>query len=589
LKECKILSKIVKRVITFQRETMFRKNTKHIQGEIFGFKNTLPRKLQRELYESEEYKFYELIFSNIKEEDFASLYSEKESRPNSPVNSMVSALILQQRNNWTYRELFKQMSFNLLTKTALGIKGIEELPFCMATIFYFQNKLNDYYIETGKNLLEKVFDNLTKDQIKELKIKTNIQRTDSLLVGSNIRNYTRLQLLVEVLLRLYRELSVTEKGRFKEELAPYTKKTSERYIYDIKGSDIPHETEKLGALYYRLYEILKYDYIENTTFQIFARVYGEHFKIIDEKIEVKPNEELNSSCIQSPDDIEATYRKKNGKVSKGQTINVFETANPENPIELLTDISVHANNVDDSKELNNRIDKLAEKTPEIEEIHSDAAYGSSENDKKLEELGITSVQTAIRGPEAAVEINIEEIGENQYRISCPNQTVISAPAKKRNKAEFEKEKCKACPFLDDCSTIEQKECRAYYFTREDYLKKKRFRSIDNIPVERRSLRNNVEATISEFSRKLQNKKLKVRGFFKATIFAFTMAISINFGRIFRYMMNMTDPNLIGGQFVGFSSHYVKEQSIFLRILALKLIYAIFFKFRLNILFLIKFY
>jgi hypothetical protein len=568
---------------------MFRKNTKHIQEEIFGFKNTLPTKLQRELYQSEEYKFYEIIFCNIKEEDFTCLYSEKESRPNSPVNAMVSALIMQQRNNWSYRELFKQMSFNLLTKTSLGLKSIEDLPFCMSTIFYFQNRVNEYYVKTGENLIEKVFDNLTKEQIKELKIKTNIQRTDSLLVGSNIRNYTRLQLLVEVLLRLYRELEETDKERFKEELEPYTKKTSEKYIYDIKGSEIPHQTEKLGALYHRLYEILKYDYSENRTFKIFERVYREHFKILDDKIQVRPNEELNSSCIQSPDDIEATYRKKNGKVSKGQSINVFETANPDNPIELLTDISVHSNNKDDSLKLINRIDKVAEKTPDFGELHTDGAYGSSENDKKLEELEITLVQTAIRGPEAAVEIDIEEIDKNQYRISCPNQAVLSESGKKRNKAEFEKEKCKACPLLDECSTIEQKECRTYYFTREDYLKKKRLRAIDNIPVERRSLRNNVEATISEFSRKLQNKKLKVRGFFKATIFAFTMAISINFGRIFRYMMDLTDPGLNGRQFVGFSSHYVKEQSNFLRILAIKLIYTLFYKFRLNLLFLIKFY
>ena len=568
---------------------MFRKNTKHIQNEIFGFKNTLPTKIQRELYKSEEYKFYEIIYCSINEEIFSVLYSEKESRPNSPVNSMVSALVLQQRNNWSYRELFKQINFNLLTKTALGIKEIEDLPFCMATIFNFQNKLNEHYIKTNENLIEKVFDNLTKEQIKELKIKTNIQRTDSVLVGSNIRSYTRLQILVEVLLRLYHVLEEKDKEKFKEELEPYTKKTSEKYIYDIKGSEVPHQIEKLGVLYHRLYEILKYDYSEDSTFQIFERVYGEHFKILNKKIQVKPNEELSSSCLQSPDDLEATYRKKNGKVSKGQAINIFETANPDNPIELITDTSVYANNKDDSVKLNNRIDIVAEKMPELDELHADGAYGSNKNDKKFEKLEITLVQTGIRGQEAAVEIDIEEIDKNQYRISCPNQTVLSKPGKKRNKAEFEKEKCKVCPYSDECSTIEQKECRTHYFTRDDYLRKKRLKAIDNIPIERRSLRNNVEATISEFSRKLHNKKLKVRGFFKATIFAFTMAISINFGRIYRYMINMTDPGLPDRQFVDFSSHYVKEQVDLLNILTVKLIYALFCKFKFKKLFSLKFY
>lgn len=123
---------------------MFKKNIKHTQAEIFGFKNTLSPKLQKILYQSEEQKYYEIVFCNIKEEDFAILYSDKESRPNAPINAMVSAMILQQRNNWTYRELFKEMSFNLLTKTALGIKNIDEIPFCMSTIFYFQNRINEH-------------------------------------------------------------------------------------------------------------------------------------------------------------------------------------------------------------------------------------------------------------------------------------------------------------------------------------------------------------------------------------------------------------------------------------------------------------
>jgi len=34
---------------------------------------------------------------------------------------------------------------------------------------------------------------------------------------------------------------------------------------------------------------------------------------------------------------------------------------------------------------------------------------------------------------------------------------------------------------------------------------------------------------------MNNRKLKVRGYFKATIFAFAVGISVNFGRIFRYL------------------------------------------------------
>jgi hypothetical protein len=64
-------------------------------------------------------------------------------------------------------------------------------------------------------------------------------------------------------------------------------------------------------------------------------VFAEHFSIVEEKIIIKAPEELSSDCLQSPDDIEATYRKKNNKQYYGQTVNIVETCNPENPIDLI--------------------------------------------------------------------------------------------------------------------------------------------------------------------------------------------------------------------------------------------------------------
>ncbi len=42
------------------------------------------------------------------------------------------------------------------------------------------------------------------------------------------------------------------------------------------------------------------------------RVYREHFVVIDREVSSRPAEELNSSMLQSPDDIDATYRQKKG-------------------------------------------------------------------------------------------------------------------------------------------------------------------------------------------------------------------------------------------------------------------------------------
>lgn len=514
---------------------MFRKNTKHLQETLFGFRDNLQKKQRQELDKSEESRFYEIIFRNINEEDFECLYSETDSRPNAPVNALVSSLILIQKKSYTYEEFFNNLHFNLLTKTALGLPQIDNIPFCPATLFNFQNRLNAHYVQTGENLLEKAFDRLTLNQIKELKIKTDIQRTDSFFAASNIRNYSRLQLLVEVLIRLSRVLNERDSAYFEELLEPYVGSTSENYIYKLKASDIPHRLKEIALLYYILNKKLRAKYYSGqSAFQIFKRVYKEQFTVKSKKASPKNPDELTSSSLQSPDDIDATYRNKNGKKSKGQSINIFETAHPENQINLLTDVCARANNVNDDKILHERIDTLKEKIPDLEELHTDAAYGSSGNDKKLEELQVTQVQTGIKGPAAAVEIQIERINKQCYQVGCPHQRVFSKPGKRREKACFDLNVCSVCPLSGNCPAIKSKNARTYYFTEKDYLRKRRLSRINQIPAERRKLRNNVEATVAEFTRKMPNRKLKVRGYFKTALFAYTAAIAINFGRIFRY-------------------------------------------------------
>jgi hypothetical protein len=353
---------------------------------------------------------------------------------------------------------------------------------------------------------------------------------------SNIRSYSRTQLLIEMLIRLYRVLSDEDKVRFNDILAPYIKQSSGQYIYNLQRQQIPHEQEKLGQLYHELYEALKESYGDFEVFSVFERVYTEHFTIIDDKITVKMSKELDGSTLQSPDDIDAAYRKKRSRHYQGQSVNITETANPENDMNLITDVAVRSNDTDDSKILNERIEPIKEKTPDLNELHTDGAYGSEDNDKKMEELEITHVQTAVRGRKAEVSIQIEEVSDGQYTVKCPHQSVSSQKTKTRYKACFDVEICKQCPLSRNCPAKQQSDKRTYYFDRSDYLLGKRNRNIKSLPPERRKLRPNVEATVKEFTKPFNHKgKLRVRGLFKTMVYAHAMAISINFGRVWRYM------------------------------------------------------
>ncbi len=363
---------------------MFRKNTSHRQSSLFGIVSQLSEAKLKKLKKSKEYEFYRLVFCKINEKDFSVLYSDNCSRPNAPVNSLVSSILLMYHNNWTTEQLFNRIDFDLLTRAALGLDTLDETPFCPATFFNFQNRLLWHFSRTGENLLECVFDGLTREQLKRLKIKTDIQRSDSFMAMSNIRSYSRTQLLIEMLIRLHRILSDQDKLRFNELLNPYTKQSSGQYIYNLDRGSISHEREKLGRLYHKLYETLKESYKDVEVFRVFERVYTEHFTVIDDTVTVKTGKELNGSTLQSPDDIDATYRKKRDRHYRGQSVNVTETANPDNELNLITDVAVCSNDTDDSKILNERIEPIKEKTPDLNELHTDGAYGSEDNDKAME-------------------------------------------------------------------------------------------------------------------------------------------------------------------------------------------------------------
>jgi|GEM_PF-152131 len=527
-----ILIFVLKEKITYN---MFKANN---QPELFTFESELGKKQRKLLDKSKEKWFYYLILRNINENDFKTLYSNKASRPNAPVNILVSALILKELKGISYDELMESVMFDLRFKTALGLADIGEVPFSRATLFNFQNRMLDYQKESGLNLIEQVFDHLSAEQIKKLSVKADIQRTDSTLVSSNIKKYSRLQLLIEVLVRLVRILEEKDKQFIAEQLQPYLKNGTDKYIYGLKANQLPHELEKLGKVYYRVFEWIskKEQYHDKQEFINFSRAYKEHFVVVESDITPKPAEELTSSMLQSPDDPDATYRQKRGEHHKGFTINGTETANPENPVQLITDISVNPNNVDDSQILNERADKIKEKTPELNEMHTDGGYGSEDNDKKFEELEINQITTAVRGRESEIEKKIEQTSTSPdvYTVECPSQKVESTPTKKRHKVRFDMDTCRQCPLNEKCRIFRNN--GRYYFTHEDYLQNSRSRNIMNIPEERRKIRPNVEALMNEFKIRTPGGKLKVRGLFKATLFAFTSGIAINFGRTYRCMV-----------------------------------------------------
>ena len=177
---------------------MFKKNEHHQQPVLICSFNELPEEQREHLDTSWAGVFYREFFCRLYEEAFAVLYSDLPSRPNVPVNVLVGLEYLKAGFGWSDEEMYEAFLYNLQVRYALGYDEFGKGYFDLRTLYYFRERLSRYMQENGINLLDRAFEQVTDEQLVAFKLKTGIQRMDSTMVGSNIRQVGRLQLLVEV-------------------------------------------------------------------------------------------------------------------------------------------------------------------------------------------------------------------------------------------------------------------------------------------------------------------------------------------------------------------------------------------------------
>ncbi|MFC2101162.1 transposase [Bacteroidota bacterium] len=521
---------------------MFRKNSSYKQQDLFGASQQLTKKQQQLFDQSIEHCFFEHIFLEIDEERFSVLYSNKISRPNVAVNQLVGSLILKHLFDWTYEELFKHLSFNLLTRHAIGIDRMDTDIYAEASLFNFQNRLIEHYSKTGQDLLMEVFDNLTLDQLKQFGIKSDIQRGDSFLIGSNIMDYNRLQLLIEVIKRLYHILDDQDKVDYKDCFTAYINKTSGQYIYRVEKVDLPNELHVLGQHYQILHQNLASKYSQIHVFELFSRVYHEHFTVVSNQVEVRPSNELHSSILMSPDDPEATYREKSWQKSKGYVGHLSETANQENELQLITDIALMPNNVGDAEILKKRLPEMIRKTPDIKEYFTDGQYGGPEVDRIMESNNIKQYQSGIRGRKSYGGLRIHQKKDGTLFAKCSGGQDVQVIKKQGWSATFDYNICSKCPLGKSCTTRlsgtkQDLLNRKWYIRQKQILAHLRINNVETLPEDKRTLRANVEATVRQLQFGMRNRKVRVRTKIRTNAYLVLTAIATNLRRIHSYQIN----------------------------------------------------
>jgi hypothetical protein len=537
---------------------MFRENNPHVQFDFLDPFQQMGEKMRRRLEESWAGTFYREIFCRIDETPFAVLYSDQPSRPNCAINVLVGAEILKAGFGWSDEELWDHLQFNLQVRFALGLRNMSVMPFEMRTVYNFRKRVSQHMQKSGENLIEQVFVQVTDEQLAALELKTGHQRMDSVLVASNIRQMSRLQLLVEVVQRVWRILTEADQSLYAQSFEPYLKGTAGQFCYRVKADEVEGYLVEIGQLMQGLVQGLAAGYGEHPTYRVLQRVFAEHFVLTvgDEaesgQLHVKTGEELSASSLQSPDDWEATYRVKRGEGHQGYVGNLTETCDPENDVQLITMVQVAPNTTDDEQFVVEGLPDLKERT-DLETLWTDGGYTGPNAEDAFRQERVEHIPTNLRGRRTAPDrLGLERFSwevnadGTPATVTCPaGQKAEVGKARKAGRfvAYFEQPGCEACPFAEECPARPMKRRR----TRSLNVS---LRQVQVALLRRRAARTRgkgknwraaIESTVRSVTHPFggQTGKLPVRSQIRVTQVLICSALMVNVRRIWRHEQQLT--------------------------------------------------
>ena len=139
--------------------------------------------------------FAEDIFPAINEEPFRVLYSSNASRPNTPVNVCIGALIIKELFGISDDEVVENLMLDPRYQYALHTSSFEEQPLSDKTLTRFRKRCYDYESIHGIDLLHECMTGLGTNIAKLMDISPRVKRMDSMMIAANIRKLSRIELL----------------------------------------------------------------------------------------------------------------------------------------------------------------------------------------------------------------------------------------------------------------------------------------------------------------------------------------------------------------------------------------------------------
>jgi hypothetical protein len=493
--------------------------------------------------------FSENIFPAINEEPFRVLYSERPSRHNTPVNVIVGALIIKEIFGLTDEELVETLPFDIRYQYALHTTSFEEQPLNDRTFGRFRARCNAYEENTGIDLIHDCISSLSLTMSEMMRLNTGMRRMDSLMVASNIKKMSRLELLYTCVSNMCRLMRRKDDANLPESMKHYIEATDHNEVlYHNRSEDTENKTDTVLKDAALLIVACSGNYDESSEYQLLIRIIAEQAKTDGNGILTlkEKSSGMNSEIIQNPADPDATYRKKAGAEYRGYIANVVEQADDEKS--LVIDYQVEQNIYSDSQFLKDYIERQPDSSEETI-LATDGGYCGNENAKLAASKSIKLVTTNLKGADVNdlwAEFEFNKAGTELIRCAggfIPKSSVYDKNTQKC-KASFPIQTCQGCPHFEQCNPVIHKRVATIKLAQRTtyHAQQQRFIQTDEFKALAR-YRNGVETIPAALRKRHHVDKMPVRGLIKCRFYFGFKIAGMNVRKLIKYMTSLDSRTL----------------------------------------------
>jgi len=439
-------------------------------------------------------------------------------RPSKELYAMAGLILMMEMKNWTKQEAVTEYCFNMAVHYALNLEPVAQ----DLSVRSLERYILKYETE---DLAAKVMHEVSMELVKVLGLKVDQQRLDSTHIFSLMADFGRTRLMGVAIKRFLAKVKQFDtqgytslEDSLRQRYAP-----SVHHLFGDTGKDKESRrllrqqvAEDMLALIQRFEENSVHS--NRDTFKAMKRIFYEQCEVQEKKVTVKAKP--GGDIIQNPSDPDAT---RDGHKGAGYQVQLSETCNPENEVQVITSALPQTAVESDSNALEPVLDDLKESTLLPEQMLVDTSYCSDENvEKAAHEYGVELVGPVPAG--SVADEKVYSLNVDDFRIDEKTEEVTRCPAGHEptssvHDAETGKthtimpeSACCGCDYEAECPVKKGRDGYTLDHTaKERRTAGRRREEATDAFRERYQRRSGIEGTNSGFKRRTGVGQLRVRG------------------------------------------------------------------------------